>query len=84
MNMGTVVAGGRTYAITSLALLDGGLKVWAEGLGPAPALDGEPVTIFGADGRGFAQGGRLTAEAAGPGDRVRFWVILRFTKIIDD
>lgn len=55
MTLGTVVIAGRTYPITGLRLLDGKLQVTAHGWGPAPAVTGEPATIFGEDGLGVCQ-----------------------------
>ena len=56
MNLGTVVAGGVTFTITSLTLLQGQLVITATRPGPVPPMENEPAAIFGSDGVGFGQG----------------------------
>lgn len=53
--MGTVVIAGRTYQITGLKLHGGQLHIQAHGRGPAPAITGQPATVFGDDGQGVCQ-----------------------------
>lgn len=55
MTLGTVVIAGRTYQVTGLRLAGGMFQVTAHGQGPAPAVTGEPATIFGEDGLGVCQ-----------------------------
>jgi hypothetical protein len=55
MTLGTVVIAGRTYQVTGLRLHGGKIRITAHGLGPAPAVTGQPATIFGDDGIGVCQ-----------------------------
>jgi hypothetical protein len=80
--LGTIVARGYRFGISSLSLHQGKLWITAVAAGPIPKLEGEPVAIFGEDGQGFAQGGHLTMPvAAGPGTTAQVVVDLRMTKI---
>lgn len=56
MSLGTVVAGGLRFTITSVSLLRGQLVITAIRPGPVPAMENEPAAIFGSDGVGFGQG----------------------------
>lgn len=56
MSLGTVVAGGVTFTISSLSIRRGQLIITATRPGPVPAMENEPAAIFGADGVGFGQG----------------------------
>jgi hypothetical protein len=53
--IGTVVVNGSTYSIVKLTLRDSMLIITAHGpLPPEPAVQ-SPATVFGEDGKGFAQ-----------------------------
>ncbi len=65
MTLGTVVIAGRTYQVTGLRLTGGTFQVTAHGQGPAPAVTGEPVTIFGEDGLGVCQSWAIDIPALG-------------------
>ena len=56
MSLGTVVAGGVTFTISSLSIRRGQLYITATRPGPVAAMENEPAAIFGEDGIGFGQG----------------------------
>jgi hypothetical protein len=82
--MGMLVVAGRRFPVTGLALRGGQLVITAEGPGPCPALRDEPVAVFGEDGTGMVQGGYISMDEAGPGEIVRLFVTLRWTRTIDE
>jgi hypothetical protein len=63
-----MIAGYR-YEITSVSLRDSMTAIKAWRYGPIPELVDEPVTVFGEDGRGWAQGGRMSMEAVPEGGK---------------
>jgi hypothetical protein len=75
--LGRVVVAGRSYPITSMSFIGGKLVISAARRGPAPAIHGEPVTVFGIDDIGVFQGGDCNLEAAGPGENAP--VVLYYT-----
>lgn len=52
---GTVVVAGHVYQIVKLSLRDGMLIITASGPLPEQRATQEPATVFGEDGKGFAQ-----------------------------
>lgn len=77
---GRVVVGGYSFEITSMCFLAGKLHLTAARPGPMPAQRGQPLTIFGADDLGFAQGGSADLDEIGAGQTGYFTINLALDK----
>jgi hypothetical protein len=82
--LGMLVVAGHQFPVTSLALRDGKLFIYAEAPGPCPALHDEPVTVFCEDGVGMVQGGFFSIGAVGPDETARVFVSLTWDKTTDE
>ena len=81
--LGTVVVEGRAYPVTGIRFTGGRLEITARRQGPDPAVSGPPVTVYGADGQGVFQGGRLEMDAVAAGDTAPLLLFYTFDKIND-
>lgn len=79
-----MVVKGYEFRIVSIRLVNSHLVFTAVCPGPVPAMQNEPVAIFGEDGQGFCQGeaaGGLTFGGAKAGEIVQAEVKLLMTHV---
>lgn len=80
---GMIVVNGVRVPVTGLALRGGQLELTGRLPGPQPAAEG-PVTVFGADGRGVAQGGHIAWKEVGPSDVLEVSVGMRMMTVDEE
>jgi hypothetical protein len=82
VSYGHLVVGGASFPVTGMELRDGRLRLIARVQGPA-LLPGGPVTVFGSDGQGVAQGGDVGSKAADAGEWLEIRVDLVLVAVSD-
>lgn len=78
---GMIVIAGHEFPVNSIRLRNGKYEIVATGYGPLPEFINEPITIFGEDGQGVAQGGLFNFRATGRGEHIMIIVPLRVTSV---
>lgn len=82
MSEGALVVNGRTFAIQSVALLNGMIRLTTVPFpGPISAIPPCRITIFGKDGIGIGQGDWGGATEIPEGDYLSFTYELKVTRI---